>query len=47
VDEVIGEMILLLGSEANEYAVSIHTDLAADLPRIVAPQLEMEKAFVR
>jgi signal transduction histidine kinase len=39
VDEVIGEMILLLRSEANEHAVSIHTDLAADLPKITADRI--------
>src|SRR5260370_9999380 len=33
VDEIVGEMILLLRSEANEYAVSIRTDLVADLPQ--------------
>jgi C4-dicarboxylate-specific signal transduction histidine kinase len=32
VGEIIDEMVLLLRSEANEYAVSICTELAADLP---------------
>ena len=33
INEVIGEMVLLLRGEANEYAVSIRTDLAAGLPK--------------
>jgi len=36
INAVIGEMVLLLRSEANGYAVSIRTDLAADLPKITA-----------
>jgi C4-dicarboxylate-specific signal transduction histidine kinase len=41
VDEIIGEMVLLLRSEANEYAVSIRTDLAADLPKLTADRVQL------
>jgi signal transduction histidine kinase len=46
VDEIIGEMILLLRCEANEYAVSIHTDLAADLPKITADRVQLQHVLM-
>jgi PAS domain S-box-containing protein len=46
VDEIIGEMVLLLRSEANEYAVSIRTDLAADLPKITADRVQMQQVLM-
>jgi signal transduction histidine kinase len=46
VDEVIGEMVLLLRSEANEYAVSICTDLAADLPKITADRVQLQQVLM-
>jgi signal transduction histidine kinase len=45
-DEIIGEMILLLLSEANEYAVSIHTDIAADLPKITADRVQLQQVLM-
>jgi signal transduction histidine kinase len=41
INEVGGEMVLLLRGEANEYAVSIRTDLAADLPKITADRVQL------
>jgi signal transduction histidine kinase len=46
VDEIIGEMILLLRSEANEHAVSIRTDLAADLPQITADRVQLRQVLM-
>jgi PAS domain S-box-containing protein len=46
VDEIIGEMGLLLRSEANEYAVSIRTDLAADLPKITADRVQLQQVLM-
>jgi signal transduction histidine kinase len=46
INEVIGEMVLLLRSEANEYAVSIRTDLAADLPRITADRVQLQQVLM-
>ena len=45
-DEIIGEMALLLRSEANEYAVSIRTDLAADLPKITADRVQLQQVLM-
>jgi signal transduction histidine kinase len=46
VDEIIGEMVLLLRGEANEYAVSIRTDLAADLPKITADRVQLQQVLM-
>jgi hypothetical protein len=46
VGEVIGEMVLLLRSEANEHAVSIRTDLAADLPKITADRVQLQQVLM-
>jgi signal transduction histidine kinase len=45
-NEVIGEMVLLLRREANEYAVSICTDLAADLPKITADRVQLQQVLM-
>ena len=46
VDEIIGEMLLLLRSEAIEHAVSIRTDLAADLPKITADRVQLQQVLM-
>jgi signal transduction histidine kinase len=46
INEVIGEMIPLLRSEANEYAVSIRTYLAADLPNITADRVQLQQVLM-
>jgi signal transduction histidine kinase len=46
INEVIGEMVLLLRGEANEYSVSIRTDLAADLPRITGDRVQLQQVLM-
>ena len=46
VDEIVGEMILFLRSEANEYAVSIRTDLVTDLPKITADRVQLQQVLM-
>jgi PAS domain S-box-containing protein len=46
VNEVIGEMVLLLRGEASRYAVSIRTELAADLPRITADRVQLQQVLM-
>ena len=46
VDEIIGEMVLLLRGEANRHAVSIRTDLAADLPKITADRVQLQEVLM-
>jgi signal transduction histidine kinase len=46
VGEVIGEMVLLLRGEANGYAVSIRTDLAAGLPKFTADRVQLQQVLM-
>ena len=46
VNEIIREMIALLRSEARRYSVSIHTQLAADLPNIRADRVQLQQVFM-
>jgi PAS domain S-box-containing protein len=46
INEVIGEMVLLLRGEANEHAVSICTDLAADLPKITSDRVQLQQVLM-
>ena len=46
VNEIIREMGELLRPEANQYAVSIRTDLAADLPKAAADRVQLQQVFM-
>jgi PAS domain S-box-containing protein len=46
VNEIIREMDELLRAEANQYAVSIRTDLAADLPKTTADRVQLQQVFM-
>jgi signal transduction histidine kinase len=46
VNELIREMIVLLQSEANRYSISIHTQLAEELPRITADRVQLQQVFM-
>jgi signal transduction histidine kinase len=46
VNEVIREMTELLRSEAGRYSLSIHTELAADLPNIRADRVQLQQVFM-
>ena len=46
VNEVIREMIVLLGSEANRYAISIRIELAEDLPKVMADRVQLQQVFM-
>jgi C4-dicarboxylate-specific signal transduction histidine kinase len=46
VNELIREMIALLHSEANRYAISIRTELAEHLPKITADRLQLQQVFL-
>jgi signal transduction histidine kinase len=43
VNEVIREMVALLGSEAMRYSISIRTELAADLPQIMGDRVQLQQ----
>jgi signal transduction histidine kinase len=46
IDEIIGEMVVLLRGEANRYGVSIRTNLAADLPNISADRVQLQQVLM-
>jgi signal transduction histidine kinase len=46
VNEIVQDMIILLRSEASRYSIAIHTDLAADLPKVVADRVQLQQVFM-
>jgi PAS domain S-box-containing protein len=46
VNEVIGEIIGLLRSEAGRHAISIHTELASELPHVMADRVQLQQVFM-
>jgi PAS domain S-box-containing protein len=46
VNEIIREMFVLLRSEANRYSISIRTELAADLPKVMADPVQLQQVFM-
>jgi PAS domain S-box-containing protein len=46
VNELIREMIVLLRSEANRYSLSIRTELAEDLPKVMAGRVQLQQVFM-
>jgi PAS domain S-box-containing protein len=46
VNEVIGEIISLTLSEAGRHPISIHTDLAPELPHVMADRVQLQQVFM-
>jgi PAS domain S-box-containing protein len=46
VNEITGEMIVLLRSEAIRYNISVRTELAADLPRVMADRVQLQQVLM-
>jgi PAS domain S-box-containing protein len=46
VNELIEEMIVLLRSEASRYSISIHTELAKHLPKIMADRVQLQQVLM-
>jgi signal transduction histidine kinase len=46
VNELTREMIVLLRSEANRYSISIRTELAEDLPKVMADRVQLQQVFM-
>jgi signal transduction histidine kinase len=46
VNELILEMIVLLRSEASRYSISIDTELAEDLPKVMADRVQLQQVFM-
>jgi signal transduction histidine kinase/CheY-like chemotaxis protein len=46
VNELIREMTVLLRSEANRYSLFIRTELAEDLPKVMADRVQLQQVFM-
>ena len=46
VNEIISEMVVMLRGEANRYAVSQRTDLAAGIPKITADRVQLQQVLM-
>jgi C4-dicarboxylate-specific signal transduction histidine kinase len=44
--ELVREMIVLLRSEANRYSISIRSELAEDLPKVLADRVQLQQVFM-
>jgi PAS domain S-box-containing protein len=46
VSELVRDMIVLLRSEANRYSISIRTELAEDLPKVMADRVQLQQVLM-
>jgi signal transduction histidine kinase len=46
VNELVGEMIVLLRSEASRNSISIRTQLAENLPKVMADRVQLQQVFM-
>jgi PAS domain S-box-containing protein len=46
VSELVREMMVMLRSEANRYSISIRTELADDLPKVMADRVQLQQVFM-
>ena len=46
INELVREMIVLLGSEAIRYSISIRTELAENLPNVLADRVQLQQVFM-
>lgn len=46
VNKVADEMIALLRGEAREHSISIHTDLAGDIPHVMADRVQLQQVLM-
>jgi PAS domain S-box-containing protein len=46
VNEIVGEMLVLLRGEANRYSIVTRSELAPDLPKITADRVQLQQVFM-
>src|SRR6266403_400758 len=46
VNEIIGEMAVLLRGEAMRYSISLRTELAADLPQVIGDRVQLQQVLM-
>ena len=45
-NELVLEMLVLLGSEADRYSITMRTDLAAELPQVTADRVQLQQVLM-
>jgi PAS domain S-box-containing protein len=45
-NEVIGEMVIMLQNEANRHSITIRTDLAGELPKVLADRVQLQQVLM-
>jgi signal transduction histidine kinase len=46
INEVIRDMVIVLHNEANRHSVTMHTDLAEELPKVMADRVQLQQALM-
>ena len=46
INEIIREMVVMLQNEANRHSITIHADLAARLPRVMADRVQLQQLLM-
>jgi NO-binding membrane sensor protein with MHYT domain/signal transduction histidine kinase len=46
VNEIVGEMIMLLHGEATRYSISVRTELAGDLPQVMGDRVQLQQVLM-
>jgi signal transduction histidine kinase len=46
VNEIVGEMVVMLQNEANRHSVTMRTDLAEGLPNVMADRVQVQQALM-
>jgi PAS domain S-box-containing protein len=46
VNELVGEMLVLLRSEASRYSINMRTDLATELPKVTADRVQLQQVLM-
>jgi len=46
INEVIREMVIMLQNEANRHAITIHSDLAVGLPKVMADRVQLQQVLM-
>jgi PAS domain S-box-containing protein len=46
VNELVGEMLILLRTEANRYSIHVRTDLASQLPTVTADRVQLQQVLM-
>src|SRR5206468_709052 len=46
INEIIREMIVLLGGEASRYSVAVQTELAPDVPKVMGDRVQLQQVLM-